>query len=217
MEIAPSVRKRVKSALERLDQLESDVPRLIAGVNNGFSNLEGRLNEFTEILNALSQLTGETAVSAKIAENRIARAEALAQQQEEGLKKAITDGRVVAVAAVTEQSVIVGSKSDKDGKLEVANGRVQMEFAQIIPAFKSKFLGAVVGAKVETPDGGTIEVKEIYDLVPQKEAPPADAAPADIATDAAAAAPATTAAPAAAPAVDASTTPAPAGSTPAQA
>jgi hypothetical protein len=172
-----SVKKRILSATQRLEALEKEVPKIVAGVNNGFTNLEARVNEIQEYVNALAQLVGEAEVSAKIRENQIARAEAAANAQKEGLEKAITDGRVVTADTTGEKSVIVCKETDKDGNL-IPPGRVQMEFRQIIPTFKEKFLGTKVGAKVATPNGGSLEIVEIYDLV---DVPPPQAANADVA------------------------------------
>jgi hypothetical protein len=173
-----SIKKRVKSATERIEAIEAEVPRLIAGVNNGFSNLETRLNEITEILNAISQLHGETEVSAKVAENRVARAEQVANSHKEGLEKAVADGRVVTAAVIGPKSVVVCKETDKDGNA-TSPGRVQLEFAQIRPNFQEKFLGSATGVKVEAPNGNILEVVEIYDPVdPPPQAANSDAAPA---------------------------------------
>lgn len=200
-----SVKNRVKSALERIESIEGDLPKLVAGVNNGFANLEQRLNEFTEILNAISQLVGEKTVGDQVTSNRIARAEAMAQAQKEGLEKALAEGKVTVAEAAGEKTVIVGKEFDKDGNL-IPPGRIQMEFRQIVPSFKEKFTGIKVGGTVETPNGGKIEVVELYDIAdPPPEAANADA-PADVATDAADAAPAAAAPATAAVAADATPT-----------
>jgi hypothetical protein len=172
-----SIKKRIKSATERLEAIEGEVPRLIAGVNNGFSNLETRLNEMTEILNAIAQLHGEAEVSAKVAENRIERAVQAAQRQKEGLEKAIIDGRVVVTDTVGPKSVVVCKETDKDGNATTP-GRVQLEFGQIRPEFQEKFLGKGTGVKVEAPNGNILEVVEVYNLVdPPPQAANSDAAP----------------------------------------
>jgi hypothetical protein len=226
-----SDRKRIRSALERIESLEMDVPRLVSGVNQGFSALENRLRTIDQNLGAVIELIGQDAVSQKVQENLIKQAEQLSAAQAEGLAKALKDGRVVIVETIGEKSVIVAKKTDKDGNIEPGTGRQQMEFKQIIPSFKEKFLGAKVGLVVETPDGGKLEVTEVYDLVDPPPAPantdaaPAADAAAAPATDAAAATPAADAsapaaeAAAAAPAADATPAAAPASdpTTPAQA
>jgi hypothetical protein len=179
-------RARIRSALERIETLETEVPRIVAGVNNGFVNVEQRLNENTEIMNAIAELVGQDSVAAKVAENRLKRAEAAAQMQADGLAKALVDGHVTMVTTIGEKTIIVGKSFDKDGNIEPP-GRVQMDYGKVKPEFKEQFLGKPVGTIIDTPTGGKLEVTELYEIVPP--APPAENtdAPAPVAAAAVAA------------------------------
>lgn len=179
-----SQRARIKSALERIEALEQEFPRIIGGVNNGFMNVEGRLNETTEIMNAMAELIGQDSVAAKVAENRTKRAEATAAAQTEGLAKALADGKVAKVETISEKTIIIAKAFDKDGNLEVP-GRIQMDFGQVKPEFREQFLGKSVGAILDTPVGGKLEVTELYEVVAppppaaNTDAPAAETAPSD--------------------------------------
>ena len=208
---------RIKSALERIQGLEDELPKLIAGTNGALAQLEQRISQSTEILNAIAQvvdgLAGDGTVSAKVTDNQIKRAQTLADQQKAGIAAALAEGKLAVTDVIGEKSVVVCVETDKDGNT-VPPGYMQMEAARIIPAFHDKFIGQKVGGTVDTPNGGKLTITELYDFVAQ---PPVAANADTPTTDAPAATPATDvavdAAPAAdapaAPAADATTTPTP--------
>jgi hypothetical protein len=178
MAINPSQRQVIKSAVERITDLETQIPSLLSQVNAGFANFGQRLNENTEIVNALTTLVdsfaGHDATSAKIQEVRIKRAEALAAEQVAGITKALADGTIVSSTTIGEKSVFVCTETDPQGEV-IPPGRVQIEVQQLVPSFKSKFIGQGIGASVPTPNGNTLTVTELYDFV---DPPPAAKAPA---------------------------------------
>lgn len=160
--------KQLKSALERLDDLEIGIPNILSQVNIGFNQVNGRLNESTEILNAISQLFGQDLVTQKVNDNRVKAAEEKAEQQRQGVAKALADGAIIPAEVVGEKTVIVTEVKDKDGNVEPP-GRLQMESPQLSPQFKPLFMGKGVGTVIPAPAGGTLTIKELYEFVP---APP---------------------------------------------
>ena len=169
---ALSQKKQVKSALERIGELEGVLPQIIAGFNQALMQLEQRLGEFGEAIDALVELAGgKDLVDSVIQSHRVARATA-------NLNAALARGDLVKVEAVSEKSVIVGREFDKDGNL-VPPGRVQLSFRGFKPEFREKLLGKGVGFVFDigaelaettgTPAGETVtgkfEVSEVYDRV----------------------------------------------------
>ncbi len=177
----PGLRKSIKSAVERLSDLEAKfdgfekdvIPRVIAGVNGGFSSMDAQLTALMETVNALAQCVGEESVASRITENRIKRAESVAKAQEASIAEALKAGRLKVAEAIGEKSTIIGKEYTKEGELKPP-GRVQMDFSMVRSEFRDKLKGMKVGESIETPEGGRVDLTEVYDL---QDLPPQAAAP----------------------------------------
>jgi hypothetical protein len=168
-----SLRGRNLDNSKRIDAIEQDIPRILGGVNDGFTRLSSQLSELTEIVNALVSLVGEDDVAKSVTESRIAKAQQESDAAKAALAQAVTDGKYKATDVITEKSVIVGNEKNKEG-VTIPPGRAQLLFTKLLEEFREKMLGQKVGFTVTTPPGGTFEVTEIYEEVPA----PVAAAPA---------------------------------------
>jgi hypothetical protein len=164
-----SMRQKTKSALERLDVIEENLPRIVGGFNEVLNRFGTQLQVIDELMTAVVALLGEENVNSKVQENRIKRAEDNARLQAEDIEKRLTDGTLVRVEAISEKSLIVGREFDKEGTVMIP-GRVQMDFVTVLPDYKEKLIGQKVGFSVPTPPGGKYEVVEIFEAV-EKPAP----------------------------------------------
>ena len=173
-----SQKKQVKSALERIDQIEEDIPQIVLGVNDALLELRGelrnRISPLAQITEALTEILGSDIVDAKIKEidqrKTMARVETAKKNLEDGLAK----GTVVKADAISDKSLIVGRETDKDGQV-IFPGRAQLTFDKVAPEFQDKLLGQGVGFQVDTQTGGKFEVVEVYDVVTPPPAQPSSA------------------------------------------
>lgn len=166
-----SLRGRNMENSKRLDALEQDIPRILTGINEGFTRISTQLSELTEIVNAVVFLVGEEDVAKAVTDARIAKAKQESEAAQAALEKAVADGQFKASETITETSIIVGTEKDKDGTV-IPPGRAQLQFAKLLPKFKEELLGKTVGFVVTTPPGGSFEVTAVFDQVPQ---PPTEA------------------------------------------
>lgn len=83
-------------------------------------------------------------------------------RQKEMLEKAVSDGLLVSVPVVTENSLLVGKEMLNDGTILNA-GRTQVEYSQLTEKAKAIALNSGVGALIQSDDG-TFEILEIYEL-----------------------------------------------------
>lgn len=159
-----SQRKQVKSAIERIDALEQELPRLVMGVNEALSNHAQRTAELASIVEAVVELFGSEVVDAKIKEISDRKVLANLDAAEKNLEKAKGAGEAVKADAIDSKSLIVGREFDKDGNV-VFPGKAQLTYEAIKPEFQKKLLGQSAGFQVETPNGGKFEVLEVYKII----------------------------------------------------
>jgi hypothetical protein len=174
-----SQKKQVKSALERIDQLEQDIPQIVMGVNQAIVSQRTGLGELAAVVEAVTEILGASTVDAKIKEINERKVNAKLDAAKKALEEGLANGEIVKADAVSDKSLIVGKEYDKDGNV-LAPGRAQITFDGIMPEFQDKLLGQGAGFQVETKNGGKFEVVEVYDVVAKPvtaEPAPADAAP----------------------------------------
>lgn len=174
-----SQRKKVRTALERIDALEKTLERMAAVFD---MVLNQRLSPILESVEALCAITGPEEVAKMITDARKRKAEEQAEAAKKGLEEALAAGKMVPVEVCSEKSVIVGRLADENDKA-IGLERSQVHISQISPQYRDQILGKGVGTKIEgTSDDGKksyFTVLELYDPVPQPpnaEAPTAQAA-----------------------------------------
>jgi hypothetical protein len=185
MERSVSQRKQVKSALERIDALEQEFPRVVMAVNEAFSGQSQRVARLASVVEAVVELFGAEVVDAKIKEVSDRKTMDSLERAKAALEEGLAKGDLLKADAIGDASLIVGREFDKEGQA-IFPGRVQLQFAGIKPEFQEQLRGQGVGFQVETPGEGKFEVVEIYEVVVKaSEAPEAlDAAlEADLASD----------------------------------
>ncbi len=172
------VRARERNALERISALEQDMSSIFTGVQAAVSELEKRIMGAAEVVDACVRVLGAEVVEAAVLAARDERAAAAVETAKDGLNKAIEAGQVVVADTITDESIIVGVESDKDGN-PIKPGYVQLAVSGVKPEFKEKMLGQGVGFKFDTVDGNTFTINGVYAQVPPKsettEAPAAQA------------------------------------------
>ncbi len=170
-----SQRKQVRSALERIDGLEQELPRIVLAINEALEGAGQRVGQLANIVEAVVELFGADTVDAKIKEIADRKITANLERAKQALADGLEKGDLLKADAIGEKALVVGRELDKDGNV-VFPGRVQLTFAGIKPEFQEKLKGQGVGTIIETPAGGKFEVLEVYDVV-EKAPPAAEAAP----------------------------------------
>lgn len=176
-----SLRQKTRSALDRIDAVESTINELVSSLNNVIQQLNARLSDTAEKLQALTDVVGPEKVSEAMRALVLAKAEKQAAAAKEALDDAIGKGQLVAATVIGENSLVVGREFDKDGNL-IPPGRIQLTFGGIKSEFQEQLRGQGFGFTVETPVGGKFEVLEVYDFVTDTKA---EAAPSEVVVDAA--------------------------------
>lgn len=161
-----SQRKQVKSAIERIDTIEQDLPRVVMAVNEALTAQSQRVGELASILEAVVELAGVQAVDVKIKEIADRKVLANLEVAKSRLEQALTSGEVVSANVISERSLIVGREFDAQGEV-LFPGRAQLQYAGVKPEFQAQLLGQGFGFTLETGDGGKFEVLEVYDVVDQ--------------------------------------------------
>lgn len=170
-----SIKPQPKNALERLEELDKRVAavedfvgnKLVADVNNAVSALSKQAGGLSEVVAAIAKLVGEDAIKALV---ETARKDAELQRVA-SLKAAIAEmkanGQLVTSEKITEDSLVVGVEFEADGS-ETFPGFVQLQFSQFKPEWREKLLGAEVGAKIDTLEGRSFQVNEIFSIAAAK-------------------------------------------------
>lgn len=171
-----SQKKQVKSALERIDQLEQDIPQIVMGVNEAIMGQRQATGELAQVVEALTEIIGSGNVDSKIKEIQERKTLARVEQAKKNLEDGLEKGTVVKADAISDKSLVVGRETDKDGNV-VFPGRAQVTFDQIAPEFQDKLLGQGAGFAVETKAGGKFEVVEVYDVITTATGTAAEATP----------------------------------------
>jgi hypothetical protein len=158
-------------ALGRISALEEGMNvagRLMSQFkNNGEATME--------IVDAVVAILGHEQVGLQMKKQREERAaaqDAKDAAQLEVLVKAAAEGKAgfVATDRVTENTLIVGHETNKDGN-KVPPGRLHMRLFQFEdPTLKAALLGAKVGDEVPTPYEGKVTITALYNEVQAKPA-----------------------------------------------
>jgi hypothetical protein len=158
-----SLRKQAKTLEGRLTALDEGFGRLIVGIDQRFSNIAQALGQHSEVLEALVEHIGADTINALVESKRLERAQQNEEAEKKALADAIADGYMAPAETIGEDSFIVGHELLGNGK-PLGTGRQQVAYESLSQDAKDRLLGKSVGATLETPTGGSFEVKEIYRL-----------------------------------------------------
>lgn len=178
-----SLRQKTRSALDRIDAVESTINELVSSLNNVIQQINSRLSDTTEKLQALTDVVGVDKVNDAMRTLALAKAEKQAAAAKEALDDALAKGQLVAGSVIGENSLVVGREFDRDGNV-IPPGRIQLTFGGIKSEFQEQLRGQGFGFTVETPLGGKFEVLEVYDFVTATTK--AETAPSEVVVEAAA-------------------------------
>ena len=157
------------TALERIERLEKGFQTLLGnqqglleGSNRAFSMTEDRLSTQELLCEAITDLLGRSVVEEAIKARIQATQQKQADEQREGITKALEEGQLIVGVGVTEQSIVTGRHVLKDGTF-MHPGWQQIMLNQVKPEFKDSMLGKKVGESVEVPVGH-FEILGVYEI-----------------------------------------------------
>jgi len=162
-----SLRKKAQSLQEKVDNLEQLFGQLMLGIQEQSQRSAQNLGNLAEVTQALVELTGKKQVDELIESNRIIKAQADADRNQEELLNGVKDGYVTITDIIAPDSFLVGKEILSNGKV-LGVGRQFVDFESLDSKYKEELLGKSVGAIIRTPVGGSFEVLEIYKLDRQK-------------------------------------------------
>jgi hypothetical protein len=171
--LSNSSKKQVRSALERIDAIEAELPKLIAGINEALMNEDNRRRQLAGIIEAIVEILGAETVDGKVKEISDRQTMARLEQAKAALVAGLEEGKVVKVVDISEQSLIVGRELDSKGEV-IFPGQLQLTYTGVKPEYQEKLLGQAAGFVLQT-DSGTFEVLEVYDIVEPAPAPASEA------------------------------------------
>jgi hypothetical protein len=171
----PSLRQRTKNALERIDDLEKQFMKLVDGLNNAFEQLNRKVGNLEDSLEAVVTILGVETVAQSITEIRLKRAEEAATLAKEQVKALFEAGVYVKSDTVTNKSILVGHEVHPETGEIAPPGFIKASFEEIKPELKEKFLGQKLGFKTDTGSGNLFELLEIYEEVEGKTLPSPEA------------------------------------------
>lgn len=180
-------------ALTRINNLETAFIQLSQALNNSFSQIKQDLTELDDKLSkydmfvmgmvevldkellrvcnkaSLPAVALLDTITAKVKENRIKQLEAEVEQQDAQLKIEVAEGRLkVAEAVVNDTDLVVSSQTNKDGQT-LSPSKTFLVLEQFKPGVKELLVGKKAGESVTLPEGGTVNVIAVYNVVPQQD------------------------------------------------
>lgn len=169
--------KRVRTLLQRIDQLENNEKilnaninalakghqQLVEAANGAVARLQESVAVLEECCDAIAEVVGRKKVEEQVAKATRERAQLRADTERKAIEEAHAAGQLRAVEEISPTSVIVAREYTKEGAVR-GPGWQQTLYSQLEEPLKPSFLGKKVGDKIEIPHG-TAEILEVYEVV----------------------------------------------------
>lgn len=183
-----SILERLSNAETQLKQLGERFEGFSNGVQQFFKNYEDQrlylykaVGALVQTVNSLTELGADDLYSKlseniknpiglkhnilqeQIDKNELEEARANQVAQERMMNQFLSEGKIYPVEKVSEKSIIVGKKFDKDGN-EFEVNRIQIEFTNVPAEYKDRLLHQTIGAMIDDTDDTKIKITEIYEI-----------------------------------------------------
>lgn len=168
-------------AFKRIGNLEGGFAELVKSMNNSFKQIaqdntaaNSTIQEFDSLLQAMIEVLDGTekkfspALRETLTRIKKEKLEAQAEKKLAELKIMETEGKIAKAEVVeSDNDFVIASQKGADGTQKYPTKAVGI-VGMFIPAVKELILGKKVGESLTLPDGGTLEVVEVYKLVEPK-------------------------------------------------
>lgn len=153
--------KQRVDALTRIDTLEARLDNLHTQLNNAFKQQGEKMDNIVRVLDALTNIIGEEAVTTKVRERHVEKLEAEAAQTEEAVNAAVESGNLVHTdEALGEEYLVVTTQKNADGSVRHPT-KLFLPLGGYVPEVKALLEKAKVGDVIPLEDTTTIEIIDI--------------------------------------------------------
>jgi hypothetical protein len=166
---------KVPKAVERIEMLEKELPRIAQGfkfVSHELEMFKESLRNITEVLQAMVKIGGED-FSKKIQETIFTGREevrlAKVNEEKSRIANLVTEGNIEVTDLATEGTLVVGAEFNKDDQ-PVGLGYISVSFDSFVEEVRNKLRGQGIGYKLELPDG-KFQLLEVYKILKVPETP----------------------------------------------
>jgi hypothetical protein len=186
--------KARNDAVDRIGQLEQMMAKVVESVNNSFQqiakdnasimdtihNFDLVMQAMMEVLDGSAVLDGtekkfSNSVSDALKRLKIAELEGKAEKQLAELKIMETENKIVKTDTITsDNDFVITTTKDEKGQQRYPTKSVGI-VGMFVPAVKELLINKKAGETLTLPTGGTLEVLEVYTIVPPSE--PVDTVP----------------------------------------
>lgn len=161
-----AAKKMAATALERIENLETNTGQLFEALGKTFTTVENRFHGVEELLAAVVSAVGPESVEKALEEARMEAAINQAIEAKKHIGQALERGDIVVADVVSKASIVVGDEVTSEGKaIGYTDGRVQLFITRLLPEIRDQLLGKPVGTVIETPAKGKFTVVAIYDVI----------------------------------------------------
>ncbi len=179
--------RRIKNAMERLDDLEKAVTMVMSLIDRELGTMVTQVNSLSEVINALTDVVGMDKVQAVLTK----KAEDKRDAEQKQIDEHLAAGRIVKADKVGPNSIISYEERDATGMVRIP-GKFFKNVGTLANDAKNLLRDQLEGFEAGIGNGAVMKVLEIWDIVP-----PAPPAPQMTTTDVAPVAPSAPEAPAA--------------------
>lgn len=173
MNTTQKIYQEKRSSIERLDNLEQNIPKMIVAIGKQLDPLINFQNEaapklamFEEFFEVLVDIAGTDLVTSKLRALRLKRVTENANAQKAEVQAKLASGEIVATDKVGHGDIVVLAENDENGVV-VEPGWFLTSVQNLIPEVKEQVIGQEVGFLGKNKDR-TFLLKEIYTPVAPK-------------------------------------------------
>lgn len=149
-----------RNSLQRLDALESLMVPLMENMATQFRTTNGKLDQLSQIVNALIGAVGTEIVTAKLVEIQLEDARLQAEDTKKHTAQLKEQGVLSVIDTVTPGSVVIATESKPDGSVHGA-GWFRVGFDELNEETKVLFEGKKAGDKGTFANGNVFEILEV--------------------------------------------------------
>jgi hypothetical protein len=153
--------RRIKNAMERLDDLEKAVTMVMSLIDRELGTLVTQVNALSEVINAITDVVGMSAVQAVLSK----KAEEKRNAEQKQIDEALAAGKIIKADKVGSNSIISYEEKDANGQVRIP-GKFFKNVATLAPDAQALLKDQLEGFEAGIGNGATMKVLEIWDIAP---------------------------------------------------
>jgi hypothetical protein len=160
----PIEHKVKKSAVERIGDIESVVVDIVQSSNKAFNDLNGAVNGFRSLLEALVEAAGADNIQTILDRRHLEQETARVEQAKAWVQSQLEAGTFAKAEVIGDQSLVIGKEFDAEEK-PIGPGYLQVHVPTLSDDLKTQLVGKAIGTRAATSTGTFLEVTDIYNEV----------------------------------------------------